>query len=169
MNHGRLRTLDQPSVTQWREWGEINGISVLLHNYPGYGKTPGPVTVERILSDLGLLVQFLRQRWRDEQISVLGNSIGSTLHTHWFAAAKGTQGVAQRSILLPAQSMGLIKSFLYHHIQVALGGADGISRSLRALALILLIRYLSWSGFKGIKCSSFAEIATTRYPPRTLR
>lgn len=79
VSHGRMRTLDQQSVTQWRDWGQANGISVLLHNYPGYGKTPGPVTTARILADLELLVKFLEREctWREEQISLLGNSLGS--------------------------------------------------------------------------------------------
>lgn len=72
-----MRSLDQHSVTQWREWGQSNKISILLHNYPGYGRTPGPVTVDRIMADLDILVKFLRLKWKDDQISILGNSIGT--------------------------------------------------------------------------------------------
>lgn len=75
-----MRSLDPHSVDQWRDWGQSNKISILLHNYPGYGKTPGPMTVERIMADLVVLVEFLKQKWKEDQISVLGNSIGTRLN-----------------------------------------------------------------------------------------
>ncbi|KAH8154696.1 uncharacterized protein LAJ45_01227 [Morchella importuna] len=77
VSHGQQRTLDQKSVDQWRTWGTEWGLSILLHNYPGYGNTPGPVTEDRIMADLEKLVEMLKAKsWEEEQICLLGNSAG---------------------------------------------------------------------------------------------
>lgn len=77
VSHGQMRSLDPHSVGQWKAWGDLYKISVLLHNYPGYGNTPGPVTVAMIMEDLDALVGYLKKEWNEDQISILGNSIGT--------------------------------------------------------------------------------------------
>lgn len=81
INHGMGRTLDENSVTQWQDWATDKSVSVLLHNYPGYGNTPGPVTANKIMDDQHLLVRFLleQRRYSCAEIAVLGNSIGKTV------------------------------------------------------------------------------------------
>lgn len=78
INHGMNRTLDENSVLQWQDWATDKRVSVLLHNYPGYGNTPGPVTVNKIMDDQRLLVGFLLEQggYGYAEIAVLGNSIG---------------------------------------------------------------------------------------------
>lgn len=78
VNHGRKRTLDEDCVSQWRDWVTVKGISVLLHNYPGYGGTSGSATVSNIIRDQHLLISFLidSRGYEVQQIAVLGNSIG---------------------------------------------------------------------------------------------
>lgn len=100
VNHGQLRTLDQGSVDQWREWGQSNQISILLHNYPGYGKTPGPVTPDRILADLEQLVDMWREKWKEHEICLLGNSAGKSNEPRSIPRANGGQDVGQQSLWL---------------------------------------------------------------------
>lgn len=78
INHGMNRTLDKNSVSQWQDWATHKRVSVLLHNYPGYGNTSGPVTVKKIMDDQHLLVGFLLKQGEYDytEIAVLGNSIG---------------------------------------------------------------------------------------------
>jgi pimeloyl-ACP methyl ester carboxylesterase len=76
--HGRLRALDRESVEQWAIMAGDEGVSVVLHNYPGYGGTPGPVTEARLCGDaLQLAEHILCQEWAlGQELVVLGNSIG---------------------------------------------------------------------------------------------
>lgn len=139
-----MRSLDQDSVDQWREWGESHRISVLLHNYPGYGKTPGPVTVDRIMADLEILVDFLKKYWEEEQISILGNSIGILHNSKLTFVQKANEGqdVGRQSTSLPKIIVSK-KSFLYQLIPAALHARDGSSRFSRVPALIRSIQPIS--------------------------
>lgn len=50
-----------------------------MHNYPGYGRTPGPATKERIGQDTIELIEMLRQEGNKQKIMALGNSLGMLL------------------------------------------------------------------------------------------
>lgn len=78
VNHGMGRSLDEKSVERWRKWVAEKKIGVVLHNYPGYGKTPGPVTVERIIEDQRVLIRNLLDKHEPSEIAVLANSVGTS-------------------------------------------------------------------------------------------
>lgn len=78
VNHGMGRSLDEKSVERWRTWAAEKEVGVVLHNYPGCGKTPGPVTVERIIEDQRVLIKYLLTKHKLSEIAVLGNSIGTS-------------------------------------------------------------------------------------------
>lgn len=79
--HGRLRSLDERSVDQWRELAEQEKVNVVLHNYPGYGNVAGPRTPKRIKDDcLELLEHVKGCEWaKGTELVLLGNSIGKRL------------------------------------------------------------------------------------------
>jgi alpha-beta hydrolase superfamily lysophospholipase len=54
-------------------------VSVVLHNYPGYGDTPGPVTEAQICDDsLQLAQHILSSEWATgKELVILGNSLGT--------------------------------------------------------------------------------------------
>jgi pimeloyl-ACP methyl ester carboxylesterase len=76
--HGRGRTLDSQSTTQWKALAELENVTIVLHNYPCYGKTPGPSTVHQIQQDCIDILNHVRgQDWaRGKEVVLLGNSIG---------------------------------------------------------------------------------------------
>ena len=47
---------------------------MLLHNYPGYGDTSGPITAELVCQDALQLLKKLREP--TQEIVLLGNSVG---------------------------------------------------------------------------------------------
>ena len=47
---------------------------MLLHNYPGYGETSGPITAELVCQDALQLIGKLREP--TQELVLLGNSVG---------------------------------------------------------------------------------------------
>ena len=78
VSHGRLRALDTKGVEQWKLLAGTRGVSVVLHNYPGYGGTAGPITEARLCADALQLVTFVMElEWaRGRRLCLLGNSVG---------------------------------------------------------------------------------------------
>ncbi|KAF8250633.1 alpha/beta-hydrolase [Wilcoxina mikolae CBS 423.85] len=88
--HGRLRALDSRSVNQWEELAGKEGVSVVLHNYPGYGGTIGPITEERLCQDAVQLAESVKEE--GQELVLLGNSVGCG-PTMWLAVKLGIKKV----------------------------------------------------------------------------
>jgi len=66
-------------VEQWKALAGTREVSVVLHNYPGYGGTAGPATEERLCADALQLISFvMAQDWAGgRSLCLLGNSVGT--------------------------------------------------------------------------------------------
>ncbi|KAI5844139.1 Alpha/Beta hydrolase protein [Tricharina praecox] len=111
VSHGRLRALDTTGVEQWKSLAGKRGVSVVLHNYPGYGGTAGPATEERLCADALQLVTFVMElKWAaGKRLCLLGNSVGCG-PTMWLAAQQ--QLDADRVVLVsPYTSISALTPF----------------------------------------------------------
>ena len=73
-----MRAFSKKSVDQWEVVAKNNNVSIVLHNYPGYGDTSGPVTIELLAQDsIQLIRKIMAENWaQGKELVLMGNSIG---------------------------------------------------------------------------------------------
>lgn len=64
-----------------------NGYEVWMMDYPGYGKSTGPVTEQRIYDYAGQLYKLARARFSPDSITIYGKSLGTGVAA-WLASRK---------------------------------------------------------------------------------
>jgi pimeloyl-ACP methyl ester carboxylesterase len=130
--HGRGRGLDKRGVNRWAELAHQEGVSVVLHNYPGYGTTPGPRTEAQLCEDLLQLAEHIRnEEWATgAELVVLGNSIG-TGPALWMATQRQLQ-IKKLVLVSPYTSVvPLVPLWLVKQLHEWLNGSpDWLNRSL---------------------------------------
>lgn len=109
--HGRLRALDRKGVDQWAALAAKERVSVVLHNYPGYGETPGPKTIAQISADTFELAAHIRSLpWAaGHELVALGNSLG-TGPAAWVATQEAL-GIKKLVLVSPYTSLVSVAPF----------------------------------------------------------
>lgn len=98
--HGVGRGLDKTSIERWGWNATMNNVDIVVHNYPGYGKTSGLRTEKQICDDSLYLLRHLREEYEEKykeeheeeykeygfnlDIVLLGNSIGKYPISHQY-------------------------------------------------------------------------------------
>lgn len=62
--------------SSWIEIYTKLGISLLIWNYSGYGRTTGQVSVNSVINDGNLVINYLKRHYDFHKIGVHGESIG---------------------------------------------------------------------------------------------
>jgi hypothetical protein len=64
---------------EWFDFYLAHGVSLMLWNYRGYGRTPGTPSVRKLLRDGESVVQFLRSQKKAKLLGVHGESLGGAI------------------------------------------------------------------------------------------
>jgi uncharacterized protein len=113
--HGNGGTLQEADV--FAEPFIRRRYDVVLLDYRGYGKSTGRITSEDVLhQDVQAVYTYVRQRYREDQIIIYGQSLGTGLAVHLAASATPRMVILESAYLsmqdLVAQKMPYVPLFL---------------------------------------------------------
>ena len=94
--HGNAENISSHSRSIY--WLPAAGVSVLALDYRGFGASSGQALLPSVLQDVEAAAAFLRSRFPQKKLIVLGQSIGTALAVN-FVAAAGPQYQVQGLIL----------------------------------------------------------------------
>ncbi len=90
--HGNAENISSHSRSVY--WLAANGVSLLALDYRGFGASEGSAVMPSVLQDIEAAAAWLRQKYPDKRLVVLGQSIGAALAIDFTAAAQDRYRIA---------------------------------------------------------------------------
>lgn len=89
-------------------WLASSGIGLLALDYRGYGASAGQAMVPAVFADIEAAAHWLRQRFPDKRLVVLGQSLGAALAVPFVAKAQDAYGIDALVLEAPFSGYGTI-------------------------------------------------------------
>ena len=76
------------------------GYDAVLYDYQGYGKSDGKADVAALIGDAEAVLQWLRQRWPDKPLGLMGLSLGTLVSIALAVDGEAQDGSVVKSVVL---------------------------------------------------------------------
>lgn len=84
--HGNAQNISTHSHSIY--WLGLEGVDVLALDYRGFGASQGEASLPEVMQDIEAAAQWLRQRYPDKRLILMGQSIGASLAVFFTAHAQ---------------------------------------------------------------------------------
>ena len=109
--HGNAENISSHARSVY--WLVQQGISVLALDYRGFGISDGQAMLPDVLQDVEAAAQWLKHNYPDQELIVLGQSIGAALAVNFVSQAQARYNIQALVLDAPVASFGQVARHMF--------------------------------------------------------